>query len=110
VRATVPLQWGYRFEGEIGRAQALYTQAQDTLAKTRHDALLELQRLRAEAEVNLRRMQAFDKPILAAERQVADGAELAYRKGALSLSDLLDARRALRATQLDAIAARVDHS
>jgi cobalt-zinc-cadmium efflux system outer membrane protein len=110
VRATVPLQWGYRFEGEIGRAQALYTQAQDTLAKTRHDALLELQRLRTEAEVNLRRMQAFDNYILAAARQVADGTELAYRKGALSLSDLLDARRTLRATQLDAISARVDHA
>ncbi|MDM0107460.1 TolC family protein [Variovorax sp. J22R24] len=110
VRAVVPLHWGYQFEGEIGRAQAVYTQAQDALARKRHDAKLELQRLRDEAEANARRLQIFEKDILASARQVADNAELAYRKGAMSLSDLLDARRTLRATQLDAIAARVDHA
>lgn len=110
VRASMPLNWGYRFEGEIGRAQAQYAQAQETLAKARHDARLELQRLREEALVNARRLQSFEADILSRARQVADGAELAYRKGAMSLTDLLDARRTLRATQLDAIAARIDHA
>jgi cobalt-zinc-cadmium efflux system outer membrane protein len=41
---------------------------------------------------------------------VAESAELAYRKGALSLTDLLDARRTLRATVLDGLAARADHA
>ncbi|MES2531825.1 MAG: TolC family protein [Pseudomonadota bacterium] len=110
VRASMPLNWGYRFEGEIGRAQAQLMQAQDLLAKSRLDARLDLQRLRAEADIQARRWQAFDADILSRARQVADSAELAYRKGAMSLSDLLDARRTLRATQLDAIAARVDHA
>lgn len=110
VRATMPLNWGYGFEGEIGRAQAQHAQAQETLARARHDAGLELQRLREEALVDARRLQSFEADILLRARQVADSAELAYRKGAMSLTDLLDARRTLRATQLDAIAARIDHA
>lgn len=110
VRATMPLDWGYRFEGELGRAQALLAQAQEQLARTRLAAQLDFQRLRAEAEAQARRLQSFDADILTRARKVAESAELAYRKGAMSLSDLLDARRTLRATQLDAIAARVDHA
>ena len=41
-------------------------------------------------------------------RAVSERAELAYRKGALPLTDLLDARRTLRAVLLDALAARAD--
>ncbi len=110
VRASMPLNWGDRFDGEIGRAQAQLMQSQDLSAKARLDARLDLQRLRTEADVQARRWQAFDADILSRARQVADSAELAYRKGAMSLSDLLDARRTLRATQLDAIAARADHA
>ncbi len=110
VRATVPLQWNYRFEGEIGRAEAMVVQAQDTLEKTRNDARLELQRLRTEADVNARRLQVFERDILDGARKLAESAEFAYRRGAMSLTDVLDARRTLRATQLDAIAARVDQA
>jgi len=110
VRASIPLNWSYRFEGEIGRAQAELAQAQDTLAKVRHDARLDFLRLRAEAENNQRRLQTFEGDILTRSRKVADNAELAYRRGAMALTDLLDARRTLRATQLDAITARVDHA
>ncbi|MEQ1658125.1 MAG: TolC family protein, partial [Hylemonella sp.] len=53
---------------------------------------------------------AYDTEILPRSRRVAEGAELAYRKGALSLTDLLDARRTLRATVLDAVAARSEHA
>ena len=41
---------------------------------------------------------------------MAAQAELAYTKGALALSDLLDARRTLRATGLEALAAQADHA
>ena len=37
-------------------------------------------------------------------------AELAYSKGATSLTDLIDARRTLRTTLLEAIAARTDYA
>jgi cobalt-zinc-cadmium efflux system outer membrane protein len=110
LRASVPLQWSYRAEGEIGRAQAAYAQALDALDRARHDARLELQRLRAERDAGARRLQVFERDIVGGARRLAESAELAYGKGAMSLTDLLDARRTLRATQLDAIAARVDHA
>lgn len=110
LRASIPLQIGYRAEGEIGRAEAMYVQAQDALDKTRNDARLELQRLRAEADANARRLQTFERDILGGARQLAESAEFAYRRGAMSLTDVLDARRTLRATQLDAISARIDHA
>jgi cobalt-zinc-cadmium efflux system outer membrane protein len=110
LRMSMPLQWGYGYEGEIGRATAQLALAQDALEKTRRLARQELQRLLHEVQSTGARASAYDVEILPRARRVADGAELAYRKGALSLTDLLDARRTLRATVLDAIAARNDHA
>ncbi|MDZ4075385.1 MAG: TolC family protein [Hylemonella sp.] len=110
LRMSMPLQWGYGYEGEIGRSTAQLAQAQDILEKTRRLARLELQRLQHEVQSTAARAQAYDSEILPRARRVAEGAELAYRKGALSLTDLLDARRTLRATVLDAVAARNDHA
>ena len=110
VRVSVPLQWGYRYEGETGRAQAEYALAQDTLDKTRRLALLDLQHLQQVAHHSAQRAASFDNGILPRARQVAQSAELAYTKGALPLTDLLDARRTLRTTALEALSARLDHA
>ncbi len=110
LRVQVPLQWGYQYQGEIGRAQADYAKAQDALDNTRRLALLDLQRLRQTQESAARRAADYDQGVLPRARQVADSAELAYRKGALALTDLLDAQRTLRATLLDALAARADYA
>ena len=110
LRMQMPLQWGYGYEGEIGRATAQLALAQDALEKTRRLARQELQRLQQEVQSTGARASAYNTEILPRARRVADGAELAYRKGALSLTDLLDARRTLRATVLDAVAARSDHA
>lgn len=110
LRLQMPLQWNYNYEGEIGRAQAQLTQAQDSLEKVRLIAASEMQRLQQELLAAARRAQAYDSDILPRARRVADGAELAYSKGAIPLTDLLDARRVLRATLLDALAARTDHA
>lgn len=110
LRVSVPLQWGYHYEGEVGRAQAKLAQAQDALDKVRRLALLDLQRLQQSAASAAQRAASFDSGILPRARQVAQSAELAYAKGALPLSDLLDARRTLRATALEALAARLDHA
>ena len=110
LRMSMPLQWGYGFEGEVGRSTAQLALAQDALEKTRRLARQELQRLLHEVQSTAARASAYDNEILPRARRVADGAELAYRKGALSLTDLLDARRTLRATVLDAVAARTDHA
>ncbi|WP_295856035.1 TolC family protein [uncultured Xylophilus sp.] len=110
VRASIPLQWGYGYEGEIGRAQASYYQAQDALDKARRDGALELQGLQQAALTAERRARGYETDILPRARRVAENAELAYRRGAIPLFDLLDARRVLRATLLEAVAARADYA
>lgn len=110
LRAQIPLHWGYRFEGEIGRAQAELSAAQEALDKTRRLALLDLQSLQQQAANAAQRATGFEDGILPRARQVAQSAELAYAKGAISLTDLLDARRTLRATTLDALAARATYA
>jgi cobalt-zinc-cadmium efflux system outer membrane protein len=113
LRMQVPLQGifgGYNNDGEIARAQAQLAQARDALEKTRRAAMGEMQRLTQELNGTSTRVRSYEQEILPRARKVADNAELAYSKGALSLSDLLDARRTLRATLLEAIGARADHA
>jgi len=110
LRMQMPLQWGYSYQGEIGRAAALLAQAQDALERLRRLARAELQRLQHEALSTAQRAQIYETQILPRARKVAQGAELAYSKGALPLSDLLDARRTLRATLIEALTARTEHA
>lgn len=110
VRAQIPLNWGYRFEGEIGRAQAQLSQAEESLDKTRRLAITNLQALQQGTATAAQRALSFDNGIIPRAELVARNAELAYKKGALGLTDLLDARRTLKSTLLDAISARQDYA
>ncbi|MBU3653963.1 MAG: TolC family protein [Limnohabitans sp.] len=110
LRMQMPLQWGYGYEGEIARAEALYQQAQEWLEKTRLGARTELLTLYQSWRSASARAEGYDKDILPQAIRVAQQAELAYAKGALSLTDLLDARRTLKATQLEALDARTEHA
>ncbi len=108
LRLSMPLSFGYHYEGESARAQAQLEQARDALEKTRRGAAGELQRLQAELSGAAQRYGRYERDIVPRAREVADRAELAYRKGAMSLTDLLDARRTLRAVLLDALASRTE--
>lgn len=108
LRLSMPLAFGYHFEGEAERARAQLAAAQDALERTRALATLELQRLAAERQAAARRAQRYDGEIVPRSREVASRAELAYGKGALSLTELLEARRTLRAVLLDALGAHAD--
>ena len=110
LRMQVPLQWGYGYEGEIARAEALYQQAQEWLEKTRLGARTELLTLLQAWHSATARAKGYDQNILPQAARVAAQAELTYHKGALSLTDLLDARRTLKATQLEALDARNEHA
>lgn len=110
LRISIPLNGFSRFEGEIGRALAQKDQAQDLLDKTRLQARAELLSLQQAWQRQGERLQAYEARILPQAQQVATQAELAYSKGGLSLTDLLDARRTLRATQLEATGVRNDHA
>jgi outer membrane protein, heavy metal efflux system len=112
LRMQMPLQLGalggYSFQGEIDRASAQLAIAQAQLERTRQAATNDALRLAQELASNQARAKSYTEGIAPAARRVADQAELAYNKGALSLTDLLEARRTWRATTLEAIAAQTD--
>ena len=113
VRLQMPLYGllgGYNFQGEIARAQAQLDQADDVLEKTRRAATAELQRLQQDRQGAAARVLSYEDTILPRARQVAEMAELAYRKGAMSLTELLDARRTLRSILIEALGARTDYA
>lgn len=110
LRLQMPLQFGYQFQGETGRASAQLAAAHSTLEKVRRAAILELEGLRAQVLSTAQRSQSYRQEVLPRARQVAAQAEVAYTKGALALNDLLDARRTLRATALESVAAEAEHA
>ena len=113
VRLQMPLYGllgGYNFQGEAARAQAQLGQAQDILDKTRLAASTDLQRLQQDRQGAAARALSYEGTILPRARKVADMAELAYSKGAMSLTELIDARRTLRSILIEALAARTDHA
>lgn len=101
---------GYNFQGEIARAQAQLDQAQDILDKTRRNASTELQRLQQDRQGAAARAYSYEGTILPRARKVAQMAELAYSKGAMSLTELIDARRTLRTILIEDLAARTEHA
>ena len=110
LRLSLPLIWGYGYEGEIGRAQAQLAQAQALFEKTKLEASSDLQRLLEEFSAALERETLYEQDILPRARKVAEQAERAFTLGASSLTDLLDARRTLRATLIEAAFTRADYA
>ena len=112
-RVQMPLNGflgSYNFSGEIAKAQAQLLQAEDTLEKTRRTAAADIQRLQQDRLGAGARVLSYDTTILPRARKVAELAELAYSKGAMSLTELIDARRTLRSVLIEALNARSDHA
>ncbi|MFZ3087272.1 MAG: TolC family protein [Methylotenera sp.] len=102
----IPITLNHRYEGEIALANSNYDAAKEALTHIEEIAKAEWQRINADvasAETNL---QILQKEQLPRAEDVARTVELGYKKGALDLLDLLDARRMLRQTRLDTLAAR----
>ncbi|MEO7403442.1 MAG: TolC family protein, partial [Burkholderiales bacterium] len=110
VSMSLPLFWRYGFEGEISRAEADYTLALDTVERARAVARADVARAYAELNSFRARVERYDRAVLPEARRSAEFAEFAYKNGAIGVMDLLDARRVLRATQLEASQARADHA
>jgi outer membrane protein, heavy metal efflux system len=107
---SVPLFARYYYEGEIQRAESDYGAALDTLEKTRAQARSELNRTASDLQAAAERLARYDGSLLAEANKASDSAEYAYKNGAIGVMDLLDARRTLRAIQVDAAAARNDYA
>ena len=108
VTVSVPLQVRHRFEGELARALSDYEAAQEAFQRASATARNDAARLQgdlANGQDRLRLLQDQQAPL---SEQVARAAELGYAKGALTVLEVLDARRILRQTRLDLLAARAD--
>lgn len=107
---SVPLFVGYHYEGEIARAEVDYGAAMEALEKVRAQARTEIAKAFSDLQATAERVQRYDESLLVEAKRAADSAEFAYKNGAIGVMDLLDARRTLRAIQIDAASARNDHA
>lgn len=110
VALSVPLFTRYYFEGEIAQAEAAYGAALDNRERTRAVARSEIGKAVSDVEAATERLARFQENLLAEAKKSADSAEFAYKNGAIGVMDLLDARRTLRAIQIDAASAQADYA
>ncbi len=105
---SVPLFLRHAYAGELARAVADLALASEALRRVRDSAAAEWLHAAAQARAAQdRRRLVLDRLEPAAEK-VAAGAELAYRRGASTALELLDARRSLRAVRIERISADAD--
>ncbi len=107
---SLPLFTRYYYEGEIERAESDYGAAQEAVERTRAIARGELERALSDLRAAADRLNRYDGKLLEEAMRAADAAEFAYTNGAIGVMDLLDARRTLRAIQVDAAGARNEYA
>ncbi len=110
VSISMPLFTRYYYQGEIAAAQASLDAAQVALERTRERAQAEVASALAALSSASERVRRNRDELLVAAEKAARAAEYAYQNGAVGVMDVLDARRTLRATRLDALAAQADFS
>lgn len=110
VGISIPLFTNYYYEGEIRRAEVDLLSARDNLERVRALALGEIVARRADLDAARERVQRFETSLLKEAQRAADAAEFAYNRGAIGVMDLLDARRQLYATRLEASGSQADHA
>jgi len=104
----LPLTINHSYEGEIARANSDHEAAMEALAHTEANARSEWDRLNADVTSAENSLDLLQKEQLPRAEEVAGTVEQGYKKGALSLLELLDARRMLRQTRLDTLNARAN--
>lgn len=105
---SIPLFTNYQYQGEIARAQVNFDATLDAKQQARAAALGEISRARADLDAAVEKVRRYDGQMLSEAKKSADAAEFAYQHGAMDVTDLLDARRVLRAIQLDAATVHAD--
>lgn len=103
---SMPLALRNRYSGEIDAAGAQLIQAEAEFRKAEAVATADIVIARNAWQQATARRSTIEREQLPAARHAAEIAEFAYANGATSLLELLDARRSLRAVELDAIDAR----
>ena len=110
IGVSIPLMTGYAYEGEIARAESEYQAAMLELDHTHSYAISEVNKARGDLKTAEARVMHYDDNLLKEADKVLQSAEFAYKQGAQSVMDLLDARRTYKATQIEAASARADYA
>lgn len=110
VSVQIPLFVRSYYKGEILAAESALDAANENLDKTRDAAANEIQSAAFAVKSTAERVRRNRDELLVAAAKSAQAAEYAYQHGAAGVMDVLDARRTLRATRLDALTALADYS
>ena len=107
---AVPIFTGYDFAGDIQKAEVDRYAALDALARVRAVAQNELARAASDLNAAAERVARFEDSLLGAANRSAQASEFAFSRGAISVLEVLDARRTMRAVRLEALGARADYA
>jgi cobalt-zinc-cadmium efflux system outer membrane protein len=107
---SIPLFTGNDFSGDIQKAEVDRYASLDFLERVRAVAATELRRAASDLNAAAERVARYDGSLLDAAGRSAQAAEFAFQRGAVSVLEVLDARRTLRAVQLESVAARADYA
>jgi cobalt-zinc-cadmium efflux system outer membrane protein len=110
ISVSFPLFARYGFEGEIAKAEADYSAALLARVKVLTQAETEAGRARTALDNARLRLASYEADLVPAAKRALDMIEFAYARGAAPLTDLLDARRTWRVTQVELAQARADHA
>ena len=97
---SVPLAIHNRNQGEIARTQFAITQAQQQEQAANNQVLTDVRDAYEGLQASDRILQLYRSGYLDRAKKDRDISEYAYKRGAVSLLDYLDAERSYRATQL----------
>jgi cobalt-zinc-cadmium efflux system outer membrane protein len=110
VGVSIPLFIYHAYDGELARSLADEASADDALLRVREQAAADLAQARNALASAADQARNYREQILPQAQQAADAIEYAYAHGALPLLDLLDARRTLRSTRIEAVTAQADYA
>ncbi|MGZ5040414.1 MAG: TolC family protein [Usitatibacter sp.] len=105
---SVPLHVRHANEGEAARAAADFDTARALLSRLEAQGEAEARVAEADLRNAAERRARLETEVRPIAREVADSAEYAYRRGASGVLDLLDARRSVKAVELDELQARAE--
>ena len=105
---TIPLFVRHANEGEARRASVDLDAARDLLRRLEVQAQVEQRLAHDSWSASALRLTQLESELLPVARRIANAAEFAYSKRAISVIELLDARRNLKSAELDVALARAD--
>lgn len=108
VGVSVPLGMDGRQEGPVTRALVARDDAADQLARVRAQVQLDRAQQMASLDAARARVRRLLGEVLPQARQAVEAAQFAREQGAMSLQDVLDARRVAHAVELESVQAQAD--